>query len=101
MDAPVCPSNQTAVCLVAKQQLRNSEHDERIQPAADYCQHECGYDCAANMGEEVFHLLGQVKCSDDQIDQFNSNKRNYEPSEPVDQQVALQDRERAHRFVSD
>jgi hypothetical protein len=53
------------------------------------------------MGEELFHLLGQVKRSDDQIDQFDSNKRNDETAEAVDQQVALQDRERAHRFVSD
>jgi hypothetical protein len=53
------------------------------------------------MGEELFHLLGQVKRSDNQIDQFDSNKRNDETAEAVDQQVALQDRERAHRSVSD
>src|SRR5438105_7875651 len=39
-DAPVCTGNQAAVGLVAKQQLRNSEHDERIQTAADHCQDE-------------------------------------------------------------
>ena len=53
------------------------------------------------MGEEFFHLLGQVKRGDDQIDQLDSDKRNDETAEAVDQQVALQNRERAHRFVSD
>ena len=53
------------------------------------------------MGEELFHLLGQVKRGDDQVDQLDSDKRNDETAEAVDEQVALQDRERAHRFVSD
>ena len=53
------------------------------------------------MGEEFFHLLGQVKCGDDQVDQLDSDKRNDETAEAVDEQVALQDGERAHRFVSD
>ena len=52
------------------------------------------------MGEKFFHLLGQVKRGDDQIDQFDPDKRNDETAEAVDQQVALQNGERAHRFVS-
>jgi len=42
-----------------------------------------------------------MKRSDDQIDQFDPDKRHDETAETVDEQVALQDGERAHRFVSD
>src|SRR5262245_465070 len=47
-----------------------------------------------------FISLGQVKCGDDKIDQFDPNKWNDETAEAVDQQIALQNGERAHRFVS-
>ena len=45
--------------------------------------------------------LGEVKRSDDDIDQFDADERNDDAAEAVDQQVALQNGERAHRFVSD
>src|SRR5262249_35123278 len=47
-----------------------------------------------------FMSLGQVKRSDNQIDQFDSDKWNDETAEAIDQQVALQNGERAHWLVS-
>ena len=39
--------------------------------------------------------------SDDQVDQFDADKRNNEAAEAVDEEVALQNRQRAHWLVSD
>src|SRR6266481_4873903 len=47
-----------------------------------------------------FISLGQVKCGDDEIDQFDTDKRNDEAAEAVDEQIPLQNGERAHRLVS-
>ena len=41
-----------------------------------------------------------MKRSDDQIDHFDPNKWNDETAEAVNKQIALQNGERAHRFVS-
>ena len=43
--------------------------------------------------------LGEVKRGDNQIDQLDPDKWNDETAEAVDQQVPLQNGERAHRFV--
>src|SRR5436190_18863085 len=47
-----------------------------------------------------FISLGQVKCSDDEIDQFDADERNDEAAEAVDEQISLQNGERTHRLVS-
>ena len=46
-------------------------------------------------------MLGEMKCGDDEIDEFDPNEWNNDAAETVDEQVALEDGERAHRFVSD
>ena len=38
---------------------------------------------------------------DDQIDELDADKRNDDAAEAVDEQVALKNGQRAHRFVSD
>ena len=38
--------------------------------------------------------------SDDQVDQFDADKRNDEAAEAIDEEVALQNRQRAHWLVS-
>ncbi len=95
----VCIDDQTAVGFVVKERLRNSEDDERIKSAADDRQNERRQDCAANFRKEFFHKLGEVESSDDEIDELDADKRNDDAAEAVDEQVALQNRERAHRFV--
>src|SRR5262249_49179426 len=47
-----------------------------------------------------FISLGQMKRSDDQIDQFDADKGHDEATKAVDEQVALQNGKRTHRFVS-
>ena len=36
---------------------------------------------------------------DDQVDQFDADKRNDEAAEAIDEKIALQDGQCAHRFV--
>ena len=47
--------DQTAVGLVVKERLRDSEHDQRIKSAADDRENQGGHDRAANFREEFFH----------------------------------------------
>ena len=54
-DGPILIDNQTAVGLIAKERLRDSENDERIKSAANDSQNNGRHDCAANMREEFFH----------------------------------------------
>ena len=91
--------DQTAVGFVAKERLRDSEDDERIKSAADDGQNQGGEDCAANFRKEFFHKLDEVERGDDEIDELDADERNDDAAEAVDEQVALQNGERAHRFV--
>ena len=42
-----------------------------------------------------------MECGDDEIDEFDPDEWNDDAAETVDEQIALEDGERAHRFVSD
>ena len=41
-----------------------------------------------------------MKRRDQEVDQFDADERNDDAAEAVDEQIALQDGERAHRLVS-
>ena len=89
MHHPVWIDNQTAVGFVAKKRLGNSEHDERVNSAANEGQHQCSGDRPSNFRKERFHRLDEMKSSDDQVDQFDADKRNNDATEAVDEEVAL------------
>jgi hypothetical protein len=96
---PISIQNQTAVSFVVEQGLRDSEDDERIKTAANNRQDQCSEDCAANFGKKFFHKLNEMESSDDEVDELDSDKRHDHAAEAIDEQVALENRERAHRFV--
>src|SRR5439155_24724287 len=58
-----------------------------------------GHDGAADFREECFHKHGelsdQMEGSEDDVDELDSNNRNDDAADTVDEQVALQRRERA------
>ena len=96
---PILIDNQTAIGFVAKERLRDSENDQRIKSAANDCQDQGGDDCAANFRKECFHKLNEMERGDDEIDELDADERNDDAAEAIDEQVALQNGERAHRFV--
>ena len=93
--------NQTAIGFVAKERLRDSEDDKRIKSAANDGQDQGSEDCAANFREECFHKLDEMERGDDEIDELDADERNDDAAEAIDEQIALENREGAHRLVGD
>src|ERR1700736_6770176 len=49
--------------------------------------------------KSAFIKLNEVESGNDEIDELDSDERHDDPAKAVDEQVALENRERAHRFV--
>ena len=57
MNRAIFADNQAAIGLIVEQELRDAEHDERIDAAAHDGQHCRGHDRAANFSEVCFHIV--------------------------------------------
>ena len=83
------------MALSRKSAWRDAKDDERIKAAANDGENQRGHDRAANFRKEFFHKLNEVEGGDDEIDDLDADERHDDAAEAVDEQVALQNRERA------
>ena len=98
---PILIDNQTAIGFVAKERLRDSKNDERIQSAANDRQDQGGEDRAPNLRKKCFHKLDEMERGDDEVDEFDADERHDDAAEAIDEEVALENCKGAHRLVCD
>src|SRR5277367_3302934 len=89
---------QAAVGLPWKDELGESEHDYRIDDSGQDRQDEGHFDGGYEFSHD-FSSSDHVKCGEGNVDQFDSDERNQDSAESIDDEVARENRRRAHRAI--
>ena len=91
--------DQAAVGLLGNSDLRDAGHGQRIGDAGEQREQRQQHERGAKMGEHdsLLQAADREQRGDDEVDDLDADERHDDAAEPVDQQVAPQQRRGADR----